>query len=460
MEVSGRHEEGYHQALPDLDPAPPATPPTPLDVTTTASDVSSLLDTLEAALASGARSRIIDGMTQKGSFEEHLRRLRSSMTAHSFGVGGERIEFARLVRRLDQRTRQDGFRVLHAWNHQTHRFTDDIVPALLLDFYGRARGATAPAARVSLQILLDYYFLHLLSLGAMRAWDSPDPNATLDRVTGLVEALQAGEGSGHHFVADAETLLIYALSQFHPEEQAYDRIIEHVRTLDAEHQLAFAEVSVAVLSAHLRWGFWLMYRRDVVKMRDDNVGDYPWLLECVTTLLGAYAASADRGEPATSRSRVLSALLQGLAADPWAFTGKAPAAMSGYEGRHAESRALLARHRERLLDEMREVQPSRDRYSPLALHFNFPHNTLVAIVTLALLEGKPQRIPLNALFAEELAEAPGDDTQEGLARTLMAFSSGSPDRLGYRGAMLVAYDPSSAMRSYSMTADALKKMVG
>ena len=44
-----------------------------------------------------------------------------------------------------------------------------------------------------------------------------------------------------------------------------------------------------------------------------------------------------------------------------------------------------------------------------------------------------------------------------LARTLMAFSRGSPDRLGYRGAMLVAYDPLSAMRTFSMTVKTIEK---
>jgi hypothetical protein len=137
-----------------------------------------------------------------------------------------------------------------------------------------------------------------------------------------------------------------------------------------------------------------------------------------------------------------------------------------------------------LLDELERYRPTRDAYSPLALHFNFPHNTLVAIVTLALLQGKPQPLTLNALFAEEKAArspeeaaalpeeaAPSPDdapspedaapsregSQEMLARTLMAFSRSSPDRLGYRGAMLVAYDPLSGMRSFSMTTEALRK---
>jgi hypothetical protein len=106
-------------------------------------------------------------------------------------------------------------------------------------------------------------------------------------------------------------------------------------------------------------------------------------------------------------------------------------------------------------------RPERSGYAPLALHFNFPHNALVAIVTLALLESKPQGLSLNALFDQAFAGTSGGElggeTQEGLARTLMAFSGASSDRLGYRGAMLVAYDPLSGMRSFSMTVDTLRK---
>ena len=134
----------------------------------------------------------------------------------------------------------------------------------------------------------------------------------------LVERLQGPGGSGHHFVADAETLLIVALSQFHPEEQAYDRIIDKVHQLETGHQVSFARVSAAVLSAHLRWGFWLMYERDPVRMRRDNVGDYPWLLNSLLTLARAFVTSLDAGEGVDERAPLTQSLLQGLAADPYA----------------------------------------------------------------------------------------------------------------------------------------------
>ena len=421
-------------------------------MTAHAADVVALCTMLEAALVGPCRNEILDGLTRNGGLDDGLRRLRSGMSAHGFE--GMSSDLARTVRRLDQRTRHDGFRVLHAWNHTSHQFTDDVVPVLMIDFLGHA-GLEEPDVRVTLSILLDYYFLHLLALGAMRAWDTEDPGATLDRITGLVQALQGPDGSGHRFVADAETLMIYALSQFHPEEHAYDRVIDKMVVLSDAHQVAFARVSAAVLGAHLRWGFWLMYGRDVVRMRDDNVGDYPWLLNSVLTLARAWAALLGTDQREEERRSLAGSLLLGLAADPWAFTGRPPAALQGYAAEYSELCELLATHGESLLAELEEHRPRKDGWAPLSLHFNFPHNTLVAILTLALLEGKPQELPLNALFEEGEADAAAE-SKEGLSRMLMAFSRGSPDRLGYRGAMLVAYDPLSAMRTFSMTLKTLQ----
>jgi hypothetical protein len=82
---------------------------------------------------------------------------------------------------------------------------------------------------------------------------------------------------------------------------------------------------------------------------------------------------------------------------------------------------------------------------------------LVAILTIALFEGKPQALPMNDLFVPELSEVPGDETQESLARALMAFSGGSSERLGYHGAMLIAYDHLTGLRSFTMTSNTIRK---
>jgi len=418
-------------------------------------DLVELLDLLEEIVDSPLRGLLLENLAGRGDPTDQLRRLRSAMSRHVLFTADRSIDLRRSVRRLDARTRRDGFRVLHAWDHRAHDFTEAVVPVLMIDFLERAEPLDSDE-RLVLSILVDYYLLHLLTLCAMRAWDADDPNVALSRISLLIDALQGAQGSGHHFVRDAETLLIYALSQFHPEEQAYDRVIDRVRTLDASHQLAFSTVSASVLGGHLRWGFWLMYGRDVVRMRDDNVGDYPWLLYAVATLLRAYAADRAGRGPSGARAALTSALLQGLAADPWAFAGSRPKALEPHGDEYDEVCALLREHGDALVEELGTHRPTKSTYSPLSLHFNFPHNVMVAMVTLALLEGRPRPFPINVLF-ESARELPGEGTQEGLARSLMAFSKARPDSLGRRGAMLVAYDPLSGMRSFSMTTKTLRE---
>ncbi len=416
-----------------------------------AADVHELTDRLERILGGEARATLLDSLMESAATPDRLRRLRHVMATHA--VEGRKGPLAALVRRLDARTWQDGFRVLHSWDHTKHVFTDDIVPALLIGFFEDAQ--TRPTDdRVTLAILLDYYFVHLLSLAAMRAWDTADPDAHLRRVTELLATLQGERGSGHVFVRDAETLVIYALSQFHPEEQAYDRIIERIGRLDTAHQLTFARASAAVLSAHLRWGFWVMYERDVSRMRADNAGDYPWLLHTAHTLMRAYVEGTPED---ASRTAVCSALLLALSADPWVFRARCPAVLEGYASMHAETRAMLESHGSALMAEWSALEPGRDGYSPLGLLFNFPHNALVGIVTMAMLESRPQSIPINALFEEEADAGVPAGTQRALAERLMEFSEASPERLGYRGARLIVYDALSGMRSYSLTVDTLTK---
>lgn len=414
-----------------------------------AADLDHLQGLLDGLLAEGARAELIDGLSNGADLERSLGRLRRSMCVHDFGPDARAL--AKVVRKLDNRTRQDGFRVLHAWNHTSHTFSKDVVPALLLDFFGRAE-VPEPDARVTLEILTDYYILHLLALCAMRVWDHDDPDAALARVDDHLTLLQGEGGSGHQFVADAETLMIYALSQFHPEEQAYDRVIERFSTMPLVRRVRFASVSASVLSAHLRWGFWLMYGRDVVRMRDDNVGDYPWLLWCTETLLHEFVAGGERREGA------LVGLGLALASDPWMYGGSRPHALDPAATRHEAVRALLLEHAAEVAEALESMKPTKDAYSPWSLHFNFPHNVLVAITTVALLESRPRSLPINALFSEQMEELPSEEGQEAMARLLMAFSAGSPDRLGRHGAMLVAYDPLSAMRSYSMTRDELLRL--
>ena len=56
------------------------------------------------------------------------------MESHRFHVGNDIFDVGRDVARLDARTSNDGFRALHAWNHESQEFTNDIVPVLMIDF--------------------------------------------------------------------------------------------------------------------------------------------------------------------------------------------------------------------------------------------------------------------------------------------------------------------------------------
>ena len=130
---------------------------------------------LEASLRGSKRRDIVDALLGSGDVDSALRRLRGAMRAHIFKVGSGTLEFEGLVRKLDDRTRQEGFRVLHTWDHTSHRFTKDIVPVLMLDNFTRGLGE-GPARRIAIEILLDCYFLHVLALCAMRAWDDDEPD--------------------------------------------------------------------------------------------------------------------------------------------------------------------------------------------------------------------------------------------------------------------------------------------
>src|SRR3954469_20335540 len=159
---------------------------------------------LEQVLAGGARRDLLAGVATSNDFTQALRRLRASMRAHTWKVGAGRIDLADVVAKYDRRTRQEGFHVLHDWDGKADHVNDDIIPVDVLDYVSARRGADPPDA-VSLAILLDYYFLHLLALLSLRIWDEGDADANLDRLNHLVAELQGPDGGGQRFVDDAET---------------------------------------------------------------------------------------------------------------------------------------------------------------------------------------------------------------------------------------------------------------
>lgn len=406
------------------------------------------------------------------------------MRAHVFRGRFAPLVLDGFVRDFDLRTREEGFHVLHSWNHLEHHFTRENTPVLMLDRFAKEWSAARATPRVQ-ALLLDHYFFYVLAVMAMRAWDEGDPNENLDRVTGLLRHLQGPHGSGHQFVARAETLLLMAISHFHPDESAYPRLLEKIRTLDRAHRVHFALAEAAILGSHLRWGFAVLYRRDLGRMRSDNVGDYPWLLFSVATLMEEYVRLREEDGGAERRIRVLESLIDGLTPDPWAFTGAPPEALRPYDEEHAGFREAFAEHRDDLLEEFARLRPGKEAYSPLSYHCNFPHNAIMAKVSIQLADENAPNLPMDAMFtradawrpvASEAADAAegsqpsaGNDGSraqaaefvsanhpEALARYLMAYSGASPERLGRRGARLIIYDPNVGLRYYKMALQAMR----
>ncbi len=415
-------------------------------------------DLLESMLAGPFRHQFVDEALARGGMGPALRHLRSAMRAHGFQAGGQGFVLKDVVDRMDRRTRSEGFRVLHSWDFRELEFSRESTPVILLDYFADI-GMVEGTEREVLAILLDYYFFHLLILCAMRAWDAEDPVLYLERVDDLVRLLQGPEGSGHRFVEHAETLLVLGVSQFHPEEAAYDRLIEKVWGLDAPDRRArFATLGTAVLAGHLRWGFGVMYRRDIGRMRDDNVGDYPWLLTSVLELLRAYDRLVTEGAAEPDRLPVAEAVINGLTPDPWAFFEKAPRALADYGAQVAEFRDLFARHEGALLADFERVRPDPARYSPLHLHFNFPHNALVAKVLIALHRGSELNLPIDALWR---SPDPADEDQARMtsdfASTLMNYSGVNPEGYDQHGAMFVVHDPKAGLRHYNMALSVIRK---
>jgi hypothetical protein len=397
---------------------------------------------LEAVLRGSARTEILDALTTEGGSDGALARLRRAMHAHTFPTATAKkpLSLRRLVDTLDARTRREGLHVLQGWDYVAHRFPDEIAPVLLLDYCERA--GVANDERRTLAILLDQYFLSVLSLLAVRAWDDGDANENLDRVTSLLRDLGGAQGCGQSFIDDAETLLLLAVSYFHPEERGYDSIRERINTLDAAHQLRCALQCAAIMGSHLRWGLRFMYRSDVSLLRADNQVDYRWLLFSLLTLMRAYSQA--HGE----RASIAEGLLNGLSADPWAFIEKTPAFLREHQAEHDEFRELLGAHRTDLLREFESQRPGAAVYSPLAFATNFLSNTVVAMVVVALVD-EQSHPSLDSLLATQRARPLAAGSAERLARELMGYSMAAAERARGDGAPLIVVDPLDAAHCFN-----------
>ena len=404
---------------------------------------------LEEALSSDARQQILSDIYKSKNFTKSLFRLRESMRANSFKTDTGQLSLNKFIKNLDNRTREEGFHVLHDWDGKADKLNKEIIPVDLLNYLLTTSGGHPQDQ--SLAILLDYYFMYILVLLSMRVWDG-DANENLDRLTRLLDHLQGPEGSRQKFTNEAETLVLIATSHFEPDDHPYNQLLDRVKTWDHSHQVRIALAHASILGGHLRFGFEASYARDLAALRDDNVPDYPWLCFAVTTLLKEYARMHDKDIRGPDREKIVEGIINGLTPDTRAFTGKAPTSLEAYEKERAQVPALLTKYREDLFREFLNHRPSPEIYSPISFFFNFPHNLLKGMIAHALMHGTASELTLNDL----LTGVPRNDarlgaTRKEMALTLMGYARESPDTIRGRPMPAVVYDPAAGHRFFVKT---------
>ena len=405
---------------------------------------------LEAAVAGGARREILAGVADAKDFAAALRRLRGGMRTHEWKAAGRKIDLDEIVGKYDRRTRQDGFHVLHDWDGQADHVNDDIIPVDVLDYLIARRG-TEPPDPAALAILLDYYFLHLLALSALRIWDDGDPDANLDRLDALLAQLQGADGGGQRFVDDAATLILIATSHFEIVERGYGALLARVRTLDAAHRARIAVAHTVSMGSHLRFGFEATYGRDTVVMRDDNVADYPWLCFALMTVMQEYARLDAAGADQEDKAPMIEGILNGLSADARAFVGQPPSSLSGSEADRGEFRALFLQHRDALVEAFEKYRPSPEHYSPLSLFFNFSHNVVKGTVVDALLRGRAWPLTFDDMLTTLSRDPAEPALKQELAATLMGYARANPDTIRGRPMPVIVYDPATGRDAFAVT---------
>lgn len=409
-------------------------------------------DLIEHALRDGLRPRILDALSAHDDFEDSASALRSAMRAHTFPTGAGPLRLQHIVHSFDGRTRRAGLHVLESWDYVAHRFVPEITPVLMLERVA-LDGVPAGRQRDALAVLLDHYFMSVLGLVVTRAWDEGDPNENLDRATTLLRALQDRDSGNCRFVDDAETLLLTAISHYHPDEHAYERLARDFDALTGIRRRRMVRACAAVLGGHLRWGLRYLYRRDIGRMHADNIVDYPFVIYGVLNLLRDFEAQRSAGDEALEQTRTMEALLNGISADPIFATGRTPPWLRSHREEHAEMRDRLLDNREALLGRLAAHQPSPRAYSPLGFDVNFLCNTVVAMVATAIAETGPHP-SLNALFTRFPQDADTGAEAERFARALMRYAV---DQRVATEAPLIVYDPREAAHAFNMTTAALRQ---
>jgi hypothetical protein len=412
-------------------------------------------DLVGAALHGPVRREIVDGLSGK-TLGVSLLALRDAMRANRFRARSQQVFLDRVISSFDGRTRAEGFHILHDWDGVAQQTNPDIIPIDVLHFLADQRGADA-ASPAELAILLDYYFMHVLSLLTLRIWDEGDADENLARLNALVAELQGPNGSGQQFAADAETLMLIGTSHYEPEEWGYARLLAKVRTLSEHHRFKIGLGHASSMGCHLRFGFEAQCGRDTLALRDDNIADYPWLCFALAAVMGEYARLADAGIENRDRAVIEEALLNGLTADARAFIGVPPPSLSDSEADRVWFVDGFTRHKPALLESFQRYRPTDTDYSPLSFFFNFSHNVVKGTVVDALLWGEAWDVSMNDLLTGVPRAGLEEGSQQLLATTLMAYARSNPDRIRGKLMPVIVYDPQSGRRAYTVTMEKLSQ---
>ena len=200
-----------------------------------------------------------------------------------------------------------------------------------------------------------------------------------------------------------------------------------------------------------------MYKRDVGRMRDDNVADYIWLLTSLKILMRGYGRLQDLEVEVPEREDIVEGILNGLTPDPWAFLGKPPSFLSAYQAEHGEFLESFDTYKHELMDGFARHRPTKESFSPLNFHFSFPHNAMVALVMVALKDGLALDKPLDALFTRGSTTDSPVRSCSALAQRLMDYSASRAAGLDDPGPLLVVHDPMAGLRHYNMTMSTIRK---
>ena len=382
--------------------------------------------------------------------EHALLRLREGMRTHVWHVGSRRLDLSAAVADYDARSRAEGLHAINDWDGVADRVNDDTIAVDVLNFLIRQRGQVPPDP-VALAVLLDFYLMYLIALLPLRAWDEGDADENMGRVDALLAQLQGPGGSGQRFCDDAEALALIATAHYELHEHGYAILLDRVRSLGLERRTRTALQHCAAMGSHLRFGFEATYARDTIKMRDDNVADYPWLCFAVAGAADEYVRLTEAGQLGPERDRVVEALLNGLTPDARAFVGAPFATLIPHEAERSRARELLLAYRDPLREEFEAYRPTSHAYSPLSFFFNFSHNVVKGTIVDGLLRSAPWPVTLTDLFTSLPHDPAVSAEKTALASVLMGYARSSPQTIRGKLMPVIVYDTATGRESFGNT---------